>query len=343
MRRSVREALVGFSLLAAAATGLGVWMWLRGLSFSRDTWTLRVSFADAAGLAERSPVLYRGVIVGTVRKVEVMDQAVEAELQITDPKLRLARPVVARVAAGSMLGGDPQVTLFSAGKPLPPSLPGPAQPGCDDRRQVCNGGRLKGVAAASLDSVTATVQRLLDQADRERMVEKLAAATESFERTSRETEKLIRDGQVFMGDTQQLVGKLQKSADRLDPILGSINTASVDAAKASRHVRNVTAALDNPRTVADLQATLANAKALTARWEEVGGDVRRLTADPKFLDGIRAVSVGLGRFFEDLYPAPVDAARSRDQRRGAAGSPGPGQPALAPAKLPPLPAAVGDR
>jgi phospholipid/cholesterol/gamma-HCH transport system substrate-binding protein len=336
MRRSVREALVGFSLLAAVATGTGVWMWLRGLSFSRDTWTMRVSFADAAGLAERSPVLYRGVIVGSVRKVEVKDQAVEAELLITDPNLRLARPVVGRVASGSMLGGDPQVTLFSAGKPLPASMPGPSQPGCDDSRQVCNGGRLKGVAAPTFDSVTASVQRLLDQADRERMVEKLVAATDSFERTSRETEKLIRDGQVFVGETQGLVVKLKQSADRLDPILGNINTASVDAAKASKHVRNVTAALDNPRTAADLQATLANAKALTARWEEVGGDVRRLTNDPKFLDGIRSVSAGLGRFFEELYPAQVDAARSREQRKEHQA---PARPAVQPAKQPALPAA----
>ncbi len=337
MRRSVREALVGFSLLAAAATGLGIWMWLRGISVRGDAWTVRVSFADAAGLAERAPVLYRGVIVGSVRKVQVRDQLVEAELEISDASLRLSRPVVARVAAGSLLGGDAQVTLLSAGQPLPASLPGPRERGCDDRRLVCNGGRLRGVAAASLDSVTATVQRLLDQADREQMVQKLVTATESFERTSRETEKLIRDGQVFVAETQVLVNKLQRSADQLDPILGNINTASVDAAKATRHVRNVAAALDNPRTAADLQATLANARALTARWEEVGGDVRKLTGDPKFLDGIRAVSVGLGRFFEELYPAQVDAARTREQRRGAAAAPE--RPSVSPARQPPLPAA----
>jgi phospholipid/cholesterol/gamma-HCH transport system substrate-binding protein len=49
----------------------------------------------------------------------------------------------------------------------------------------------------------------------------------------------------------------------------------------------------------------------------VGGDVRKLTGDPKFVDGIRAVSVGLGKFFEELYPAQVEAAKSRDQQRRA--------------------------
>jgi hypothetical protein len=43
----------------------------------------------------------------------------------------------------------------------------------------------------------------------------------------------------------------------------------------------------------------------------------KLTGDPKFLDGIRSVSVGLGRFFEELYPAEVDAARDRKAREDA--------------------------
>ena len=35
MRRSVREALVGFTVLAAIASGLGLWFWLKGVSLAR--------------------------------------------------------------------------------------------------------------------------------------------------------------------------------------------------------------------------------------------------------------------------------------------------------------------
>jgi hypothetical protein len=35
----------------------------------------------------------------------------------------------------------------------------------------------------------------------------------------------------------------------------------------------------------------------------VGGDVEKLTADPQFMDGLRSVSIGLGKFFDELYPA----------------------------------------
>ena len=317
MRRSVREALVGFSLLAAISGGLGLWLWLKGVSLGRGNWTLTASFADASGLAERSPVSYRGVVVGSVRSVKITNSAVLAELEITDPTLRLARPVVAQVGTSSLLGGDTQVALLSSGPPLPETLPGPRDPGCDGRRMLCQSTQVPGVATASLQSVTATVQKLLDQADRDKLVSKMVAATARFEATAREAEKLSKDGQVFVAQANRLLGTLNRSAGKIDPILTNANNATLDVAQASRHIRNLSAALDNPRTVADLQATLANAKQLTDRWNAVGGDMRKLTDDPQFMDGIRNVSVGLGRFFQELYPAQTAAAREREERRRA--------------------------
>ncbi|MFM7360769.1 MAG: MlaD family protein [Cyanobium sp.] len=324
MRRSVREALVGFTLVAGVSGALGIWLWLRGISVGRSNWSVQASFADAAGLAERSTVTFRGVLVGNVRKVKVTDQEVIAELEITDPQLRMARPVVARVAASSLLGGDASVALISAGRPLPAGGVGPRDRRCDPAVMVCDGGKVRGVAAPTLDTVTETVQSLLEQAEKQKLVEKMVAATVSFQRTAREAEQLTRDGQTFVRDGRQLAAGLRRMVERTDPILTnitsasrSIDAASADAAKASRSARNFAAALDNPRSLADLQATLANARRLTDQWQAVGGDVRKLTGDPKFVDGIRAVSVGLGKFFEELYPAQVDAAKAREQRRSS--------------------------
>jgi phospholipid/cholesterol/gamma-HCH transport system substrate-binding protein len=41
---------------------------------------------------------------------------------------------------------------------------------------------------------------------------------------------------------------------------------------------------------------------LTAKWKAVGGDVKKLTDDPQFMDGVRSVAMGLGKFFDELYP-----------------------------------------
>jgi hypothetical protein len=53
MRRSVREAIVGFTLLAAVSGSAGLWFWIKGISLASRQWTIQVSFADAAGLARK--------------------------------------------------------------------------------------------------------------------------------------------------------------------------------------------------------------------------------------------------------------------------------------------------
>ena len=53
MRRSVREAIVGFTLIAAVAGAGGFWLWLQGIAIGSRNWSFQVSFGDAAGLADR--------------------------------------------------------------------------------------------------------------------------------------------------------------------------------------------------------------------------------------------------------------------------------------------------
>lgn len=296
MRRSLREAIVGFSLLAALAGGAGLWAWLKGISLNQNIWTINVRFDDAAGLAARSSVTYRGVLVGSVRRIKVTSGAVEAQLEITDPNLRLRRPVVAQVKTGSLLGGDAEVALVAGNQKGPEPQARPASRECEPTVMVCSGGEVPGVAAASLSTVTTLMQNLLDQANEQKIVPKLAEATSSFGTTSKQASR-------FLTDAQGLVKDLNAAVAKADPILANLNQATAEAAKASRHIKNVTAAFDNPRTVTQLKGTVANAERLTARWDAVGGDVNKLTADPQFMDGIRSVTLGLGKFFDELYPA----------------------------------------
>jgi phospholipid/cholesterol/gamma-HCH transport system substrate-binding protein len=93
----------------------------------------------------------------------------------------------------------------------------------------------------------------------------------------------------------------------VQPTLTNLNASSA-------HLRRLLASLDNPQVVEDLRQTMANAEQLTAQWEAVGGDVHRLTADPGFMNGLRSLAVGLGQFFEELYPAQTGAAKDKAER-----------------------------
>lgn len=289
MRRSVREAIVGFSIVGAVTAFAGTMLWLRGVRLGAETWTVTVDFADAGGLAERSPVTYRGILVGVVKNIQVTPQAVRATLEIDQEDLRLPLPVSASVGAASLLGGDAQVNLVSRGKPLGANAPLPKSRHCAGSGVLCNGAAIRGQQAASLDSVTASLQRLLSQAEKEKLVSRLVESTDEFDATAQDIQKLI----------QQLSAELE----RAEPTINNLNQATDDAAKAAAHIRNLAAALDNPKTVSELKRTVSNAESLTRKIDTVGGDVEKLTSDPKFMKAVRDVTIGLGAFFQELYPA----------------------------------------
>ena len=92
MRRSVRDAIVGFTVIGGIVGFASTALWLRGLRLGAGHWSLTARFNDAAGLAERSPVTYRGILVGSVRSIEVTPEAVVAELEINQADLHRREP-----------------------------------------------------------------------------------------------------------------------------------------------------------------------------------------------------------------------------------------------------------
>ena len=282
MRRSVRDAIVGFTLIGGIIGFASTALWLRGVRLGASHWTLTARFDDAAGLAERSPVTYRGILIGAVRSIEVTPEAVVAELEINKGDLRLPLPVTVTVGAGSLLGGDAQVALVSRGEPLPQDAPFPRGVDCQPTRQLCNGGTVVGREAPSLSTVTATMQELLAQVQDERVIPNVVASLEQIEATTKEFEALTL--------------RLQDVLAKADPVIRNLEAATA-------HVNNIAASLDNPQTVSELKQTAANAAQLTAKIDTVGRDVAQLTSDPEFMKGVRNLTIGLGELFGEIYPA----------------------------------------
>ena len=282
MRRSVRDAIVGFTVLGGLVGFVATGMWMRGIRLGSSEWRLTANFNDASGLAERSPVTYRGILVGSVRSIKVTSSAVVAELEITTGDLRLPLPVTATISSASLLGGDAQVALMSRGKPLPKDAPLPKAAHCQAKAQLCDGAMVMGREAPSIATVTDTLQELLTQAQVEKLIPNTAASIEQIDATAKSFEAL----------TVQLKAELSK----VDPVLRNLQAATA-------HANNIVAALDNPETLSSLRQTATNAAELTAKLDAVGGDVETLTSDPAFMEGLRNVTIGLGALFSEVYPA----------------------------------------
>jgi len=282
MRRSVRDAIVGFTVIGGIIGFASTALWLRGVRLGSSHWILTARFNDAAGLAERSPVTYRGIIVGSVRSIAVTPEAVVAELEIDNGDLLLPLPVTATVGSSSLLGGSAQVALVSSGVPLAKDAPLPRAANCRPEQQLCDGSTVQGREAASLSTVTQTLQELLAQAQRERVIPHAAESLEQIDAMARQFEAL----------TVQLQDELARAA----PVIRNLELATA-------HLNHIVAALDNPETLNELKQTAANAAQLTATIDAVGGDVAQLTGDPEFMKGVRNLTIGLGELFGEIYPA----------------------------------------
>ncbi len=270
MRRSIRDAMVGFSILGAVVSCIGIHSWMNSIRIGSKGWTITAKFPDASGLSERSPVTYRGIVVGTVSKIEVTPQTVLATLDIDQTELRLPLPVFASVARGSLLGGDAQVALISHGVLDTSNAPMPFSLNCQSTKILCDGAYIKGHAASSLSSVTSSLESILKEAEKNMLVQ----------------------------DVDDLIKKLKIELDRAVPIINNLN-------EATGHINSIVASLDNPKTISELKDTVSAAKSLTAKIDSVGTNIETLTADPKFIQSVRSVTIGLGALFKELYPAEI--------------------------------------
>ena len=313
MRRSLREATVGLSILVALATASGLWLYLRGSRFFGTAWTVTVRLEDAAGLASRSNVFYRGVDVGTVQSITPEPAFVAVEVQISDAELVIAQPVRARVVTGSLLGGTAQLVLTGSSQPLDAPA-SPTAEDCPSMEQLCAGDVLSGSQGPGLDAAVARVTTLLDQA----IDLDLMGTIDETVRVLIDTSDTIT---VAAEESIALTQSFQDLVQRLEPTVNHVNTSAANLATITDNLAQATAELSRPDTIATFRRTLANvetatdqlsAKAgpiladvesFTTKLDEITSDVLDITSDPAVAKGLKNLTVGLGLLFEDLYGA----------------------------------------
>ncbi len=281
MRRSVRDAIVGFSIIGGIAGLTGSMLWLRGISLGAKTWEITANFEDASGLAERSPVTYRGILVGSVSKIKVQQESVEAKLHIKNSEIRLSKPVLAKVITSSLLGGDVQVSLISLGKSLPINSPTPISRDCQSSKSLCEGDVIKGKPLKSISSLTEEFEKMLEKAEQQDVVSNLVDSTKQFDLTQKNLDELILQAKTEL--------------TRAKPIIKNLKTATM-------HMNNILAAIDNKKTLNDLQEAASSTRSIVKKIDDLGTDVNKVMDDTTIMNAIRNVTIGLGELFNELYP-----------------------------------------
>ena len=281
MRRSLRDAFVGFSLLGGLVIFSGAMLWLKDFRLGSKTWEISASFKDASGLAPMSPVTYRGIIVGSVKQINFTPNTVDTKIKLNNDNLILPKPVIAKIVTSSMLGGDAQLSLLSLGKSLNKNELITVKKDCPNKRILCSGDNIKGIEMASISSLTEGINGIIDEADRQKIVNKVSESIEQFDRTQANLDELV------------LLSKLELI--RAKPIISELTKASI-------HLNNILESLDNPKTLKDIQELASTSNSLTKKIDQMSTDMENIMEDKELIEALKRVTIGLSKLFDDIYP-----------------------------------------
>jgi len=191
MRRSFRDSIVGFSLLGGILIFTFFSFWLRGVRLSSKNWHLFAEFSNASGLSKKSPVTYRGILVGSIEDIAFTNESIKAKIVLNNPEIILPRPTFASVVTNSFLGGDVQIALESSEKTIPKNIAKPTSEKCDTKLIICQGDTITGKQLSSLSNITNRISQLLKETNQENLIENVVNSIDQFDRTQENLDELI--------------------------------------------------------------------------------------------------------------------------------------------------------
>ena len=281
MRRSLRDSIVGFSLLGGILIFTFFSFWLRGVRLSSKNWHLFAEFNNASGLSKKSPVTYRGILVGSIEDIIFTNESIKAKIVLKNTDIILPKPAFARVVTNSFLGGDVQVAIETSGKTIPKNIVKPISEKCNSKLIVCQGDTITGKQLSSLSNITNTLSQLLKESNQENLIENIVTSIDQFDRTQENLDELI-----FLS---------KQEIKRVKPLIKEITIAA-------NHLNNILSTIDDKETLNDIKLTINAARSISNKIDDMSDDFEKLTQDKELTKSLRDLTIGLSKFLNEIYP-----------------------------------------
>lgn len=317
------EVVVGVFMVAVLALLVYFTVVISGVDvlFGREKALARIAFTDVGGLKERDNVVYRGMKVGIVEKIELAPTNVMVTV-LVDRDVVLRETCQASVSALSLLGGNYLLLEEGAGAVQPlattvfrgdPPIDWVRDLGkiAGSLNEVLNDGSFRSIVS-NFEATAANVNKIVARVERgEGTAGRLLSRDDTVYQDLREA---VAGAKRAVGDAEKTFDGARKTFDH----------AAAVAERLDRGEGTLGRLLSKDDAVyADLKQTLANAAAISARIERGEGTLGRLTAKDDALWGdltnavanVRAATAKLksgegllGRAFNDAALAD-DAAK----------------------------------
>ena len=276
-----------FTVIVILVSWWGI-KWLGGQNILHSDNIYYVYYDDVSGLQESSRVKLRGVEVGNVRSIELMDDKVMVEIAIEDKYAEMIPDnSVAEIGSSGLMGGmeiyivqgDSETIMEDGG-----TFEGRVRP--DMLGTLAEQG---GSLIENLNTTVTNVNALLDNNSEEigQLVANLESMTASIDSllasSSGDIEGAISDLHTF-------TSTLSENAERIDAMLANLETFSGDLADAD--------------LVNQLTATVDSLNSVLASIENGEGSVGKLLNDEELYNSLNTASDNLGLLLEDIKTNP---------------------------------------
>jgi phospholipid/cholesterol/gamma-HCH transport system substrate-binding protein len=265
VRRS-NEFAVGLAVLAALALVIGGALWLSETDVNQKKTTYSARFRTVGGLGVGGPVTLRGVKVGRVEAIRLVENEwVETEFSI-DRAVELPRkPAV--ISASASLFGEWTANII-------PFEPLPVDPNLRNalvESDQAGGEGWPGATLPDIGQLTAQASRIAgDVAD---VTQRIGQA---FDSTA------LKNLQQSVKDLAAISGRLVKFAhsqtDRMDRVSENMATTATDFSGLAKSFRNTVARLDTATSDNQLRDILDNSRSSSADLRQAAADLRSVMA-----------------------------------------------------------------
>ncbi|MBF2096874.1 MAG: MCE family protein [Gloeomargaritaceae cyanobacterium C42_A2020_066] len=342
--RRLREGSVGLLVLVGLGLLGGLLLWIRGVRWGAQGYTLQVSFPHASGLQVGGAVRLRGVEIGRVTRLDAGPNAIVATLVIDSAETLIPRKAVIKanqsgLVSETVIDINPEATLN-----LETLTAGPRDEACDPQQIVCQGEELAGRSGASFDDLVAAATQLSQKLDDSGLIDSLNTLAKDFSRVADQTLVVAKDAQGLLqrldgqlDDLTQAATSVTLAANRVGATATKVGSTADEAttllrsnrAKLTTTLDQLTAAITDIRTItADLksiaqqantpenrlvlQQTLDAARATFANTQKLTTDMNDLVGDPRTREDLRRLIRGLSRLITtvDAVDANTKAPRS---------------------------------
>ena len=277
-----------FTVIVILVSWWGI-KWLGGQNIFLTNNSYYVYFDDVTGLQESSRVKMRGVEVGNVRSITLMEDKVKVEIAIdADYEDMIPDNSIAEIASAGLMGG---MEIYIIQGDSETSMPDGGT--FEGRVRPDMLGSLADKGGELLDGLNVTVENLntLLEANSEnigKLVANLESVTASIDEMLTASSDEIEGA---LGDLHSFTTKLSESSADIQAMITNLESFSGDLADAD--------------IVEKLNTTVESLNGVLSTIENAEGSVGKLLNDTELYDSLTTASDNLGLLLEDVKARPM--------------------------------------